>query len=458
MTLTKLYSLFLQSAGVCTDTRKLKQGEIYIALKGENFDGNLFAEKALENGALAVVVDDNQVVKKEDEKYVLVENGLKTLQDLAHHHRMQFPDLEVIAITGSNGKTTTKELVGAVLKTQYKVLVTQGNFNNHIGLPLTLLQLKKGDEIAVLEMGDNKPGDIKELCEIAEPQYGLITNIGYDHIGFYGSMDANAKGKLELFEYIITEKKGILYVNQDDTYLKPYTKYLHLNAPPLQDFVENALALPYSVGDFGLVYEPLCKIVKKGLESLEVYLFLPSRKKPLRIKSTLSGSYNAENIIAAAVIGLNFEIPNEQIKSAIESYLPTNQRSQLIKLGEKNIILDCYNANPSSMKVAIENIVQLNSKNGVLLGDMLELGQFSEEEHRKLGELLNKCNLECIVLIGNEIKNTMAVLKNKNLHWFETTADAQPAVADLMKNCEVILFKGSRGIGLEALLNCFEIK
>jgi UDP-N-acetylmuramoyl-tripeptide--D-alanyl-D-alanine ligase len=428
MNIIELYELFFKHPVVTTDSRKCPSGSIFFALKGDNFDGNLFAEKALSAGCAYAIVDDENVVKSE--QYILTDNVLETLQQLARHHRRTL-GTKVIAITGTNGKTTTKELTAAVLSEKYKVLYTQGNLNNHIGVPLTLLRLTKEHEIAVVEMGANHPGEIRELCGIAEPDYGLITNVGHAHLEGFGSFEGVIKTKGELYDFI-RERKGYIFVNQENEHLIGMTKELKTILYG-QKLKKNTL-----VAGTVLESNPLLSFNRTsfGHDSYTV-------------KTNLVGSYNLWNVLAAISIGLYFDVEDSLINKAISEYQPTNNRSQFKETAHNKLIIDAYNANPSSMGAALENFGSMDvSPKAVILGDMLELGEKSLELHK---ELLNKVisyGFEKVFLCGKNFS-----LVGEGLDCFENVEN----LIEYLKNVSIsgfyILIKGSNGIRLEKIVD-----
>lgn len=424
MTISELHQLFLASQGISTDTRKLDKNTLFFALKGAHFNGNQFALKALEEGCHYAVVDED--IKTDDERVIRVDSVLKTLQDLANFHRQQF-DIPVIGITGSNGKTTTKELVGEVLKTTYHTLVTEGNLNNHLGVPFTLLRLTKEHQMAVIEMGANKPGDIQELVEIAEPTHGLITNIGTAHIEGFGSYEGVLKTKTEMYRFL-GQNHGTIFVNASDKTL--------LNQLP------NVKAFTYHASN---------AFINGKLVSSNPFICLKWSKSdyesPL-IETHLVGTYNFINFLAAIAIGSYFDVKPERINDALAHYQPTNKRSQVQKTSKNTLIVDCYNANPTSMQAAIETIDQMESKHKLLiLGDMLELGDLTESEHTKIIDILTNKGLKAI-LIGSRFKAL-----NSPFPSFDSVDDE--ALKNQLKSVEnhLILLKGSRGIQLEKLID-----
>lgn len=420
----KLYSLFLKYPLVCTDTRNIKPGSIFFALKGDTFNANTFAAKAIESGSAVAVIDED--IYKKDEPYFLVPNVLQTLQQLAAFHRRQLKT-KIIGITGSNGKTTTKELIFSVLKKKYSTYATQGNFNNHIGVPLTLLSLNDQHQMAVVEMGANHIGEIAELCNIAQPDYGIITNIGSAHLEGFGGQEGVIKAKSELFQYI-NQQEGLLFVNCDNPLLMNLSgtnKKITYGEKTSADFKSNFIEA-----------DPFVK------------LSINDNKEQQIIHTQIIGKYNFENIVAAACIGNYFAVDVKNIKAALEEYVPSNSRSQIIKSATNTILLDAYNANPTSMKAAIENFYEMKGSNKILiLGDMLELGEHSNEEHKKIITLLQEKGFENSMLIGKEFSRT----GNKNT--YKNTEEVMKKLSQYPIANSLILIKGSRGIKLETLLN-----
>jgi UDP-N-acetylmuramoyl-tripeptide--D-alanyl-D-alanine ligase len=422
-----LYELYKKHPQVQTDTRKLKLGDLYFALKGPNFNGNIFALAALENGASYAIVDEaiafSQAV---DDRILQVEDVLSTLQSLAKLHRQQF-DIPFIGITGSNGKTTTKELVYAVLASHFKTYTTQGNLNNHIGVPLTLLSIHSDAQMAVIEMGANHLNEIASYCDYAMPNFGLITNCGKAHLEGFGSEEGVKKGKGELYDYL-RNNKGTAFVMSDYDYLQKMSVGIHpvmtygINSGMLQataNTVNGFLQVQFNTGF--------------DIES---------------IQTQLVGEYNLPNILAAVSIGIYFKVPAEKIKSAIENYAPTNSRSQLIKWKENDVILDAYNANPSSMKLAIENFAKLNATHKIVcIGGMKELGSTSIAEHQQLITLLEQTNWEQVLLVGGDFENC-----KHNYLFFPTALDAKAWLQKQSYTHRSILIKGSRGIQMEKVL------
>ncbi|HND75536.1 MAG TPA: UDP-N-acetylmuramoyl-tripeptide--D-alanyl-D-alanine ligase, partial [Saprospiraceae bacterium] len=370
----ELYSVFVKHPKVSTDTRKITPNSLFFALKGDSFDGNQFAETALNLGASYAVIDDEK--KYHGDKYILVEDVLTCLQQLATYHRKQLKSI-IIAITGSNGKTTTKELIKKVLEKKYRTLATQGNLNNHIGVPLTLLSITPEIELAIVEMGANHVGEIAMLCNIAQPDYGMITNIGKAHIGEFGSFENIIKAKTELYAYIKSNGKKI-FVNAEDALLMKHARDI--------DQIT-----------YGTRSNAYCRS-----ELVEVNPFLKIVYENQPIQSKLIGTYNFDNITLAICIGKYFGIGIADIKNAIEEYVPSNNRSQIVKTKSNEIVLDAYNANPSSMMVAIQNFYQMKGDDKwLILGDMLELGQYEVEEHKSIIKLIESKKFKHVILVGN---------------------------------------------------------
>ncbi|OYU94674.1 MAG: UDP-N-acetylmuramoyl-tripeptide--D-alanyl-D-alanine ligase [Bacteroidetes bacterium B1(2017)] len=426
MTTTELYTLFLQYPEVCTDTRKLSKNCLFFALKGDNFNGNTFAQMALDQGAAYCIVDEAEFVV--NEKCILVSNVLNTLQDLAKYHRHQL-NLPVIAIVGSNGKTTTKELISSVLQTKYSILSTPGNFNNHIGLPLTLLMLTKKHEIAVIEMGANHQEENAFLCQIACPSHGIVTNNGKDHLEGFGSMEGVILSNAELFDYL-KQENGIAFVNGNDSVLMNKSEGIQnriIYAAHTEEKIDAQTT--YLKAD---CFQPTIQFKLQGTE----------------IISPLSGDYNFDNILAALSIGLHFGLTAAQIKQGIEQYEPKNLRSQLIEKEHNKIFLDAYNANPSSMEVSIRNFVAMPGSNKVLiLGDMFELGKYEAEEHQSLVEYCQNLGLEDVILVGKAFCRTNTAYKK-----FEQTKEVAAFLTENPFKNKFVFLKGSRGMKIESLI------
>jgi len=420
----KIYKIFLSHSSVQTDTRKIKKGDLFFALKGPNFNGNEFALKALEMGAVYAIVDE--VIEGTNDQIILVDDVLSTLQALAKYHRKQF-NIPFIAITGSNGKTTSKELIYAVLSSHFKTYTTQGNLNNHIGVPLTILSVGKDAEMAVIEMGANHQKEIEGYCEYTLPTHGVITNCGKAHLEGFGGVEGVRKGKGELFNFI-RQHNGAIFIYADYDYLKT-----------MSSGIQNKIVYGQSEGMLQgsvLQNEPFLQVsITKGL-SVD------------RINSQLVGDYNLPNILCAAAIGKHFGVPDEKIKSAIENYIPSNSRSQLIKKGSNEIILDAYNANPSSMKVAIENFAGLKSnKKILLLGAMMELGDDSILEHKLLVKLIQQYKWDAVVLVGGDFA------KIEHPYIYLSTSDQAKAWFDSQHyDNATILIKGSRSFAMEKVI------
>jgi len=424
--LTDIYNIFLKHPKVVTDTRNLSPSCMFFALKGENFDGNRFAAEALEKGAAWAVVDE--VEYKTDHRCILVENVLKTLQELARHHRSSF-NFPVIAITGTNGKTTTKELINAVLAEKFSVVSTSGNLNNHIGVPLTLLRLNQSTQIAVIEMGANHPGEIDFLCRIALPDFGIITNIGRAHLEGFGSFEGVIRTKTELYRFL-EENHGMAFVNLNDSLLMEHSGRLERHT--------------YGFGS------------EAGLEGIGMgpgdFLQIGIRNAnggTVELKSRLFGEYNAVNILAAACIGRHFGLSDEEIKRAVESYEPSNNRSQVKKSGKNLLVLDLYNANPSSMEAAMKSFAASSYENKVLvLGDMRELGPEEDEMHRHIISLAQELAFHEVYLVGPVFTR---VYTSREFICFGDSGLARMWFEHQPLNGKTILLKGSRGIKLETI-------
>jgi UDP-N-acetylmuramoyl-tripeptide--D-alanyl-D-alanine ligase len=427
ITINKLHQLFLQTVGVCTDTRSITPQSLFVALKGENFDGNQFAQQAIANGAKYALTSKKDLADGEHIFYV--SDTLLALQSLANHHRKQF-NIPVIAITGSNGKTTTKELFNAVLSKKYKTLATKGNLNNHIGVPLTLLGLQAHHQLAIIEMGANHQGEIALLSRIAVPNIGLITNIGKAHLEGFGGIEGVIKGKTELYQFLINNQGKIIY-NADNIVLK-----------------EKALATNTLTYGFKHLADCVGTIVKEQ-PFLEISYAFKS-KSQVQVSSNLIGLYNAENILSAVCIGKFLEVDDKDIAEAIAAYLPDNSRSQIIKQNNLTIILDAYNANPSSMKAALDNFSKMEGNNKmVVLGDMFELGETSAIEHENIINEALKGNYVQTMFVGPRF----SVFKDKyKASFFDDTASCASHLSALNLKENKLLIKGSRGMKLETLL------
>jgi UDP-N-acetylmuramoyl-tripeptide--D-alanyl-D-alanine ligase len=425
MQIASLYEIFKNNRKVQTDTRKLSAGEIFFALKGPNFNGNHYALKALEQGAAAVVVDEYNGIA--DDRIFLVDDALKALQDLARHHRQQL-NIPFIAITGSNGKTTTKELVHAVLSAHFITATTKGNLNNHIGVPLTLLSVPDDAEMAVIEMGANHQKEIAGYCQIALPTHGLITNCGKAHLEGFGGVEGIRKGKGELYDFL-RENDGTIFVNSDMTDLMGMSMG-----------VRNRIFYGQSKGSFNAEMAEASPLLTVEISRLDWGLH--------HLHTNLVGSYNLANIEAAICIGDHFGIPFPKIAQAIATYVPNNARSQLMTKGTNSIFLDAYNANPSSMKVAIENFAsQTHANKWLFLGAMMELGEESVQEHQALIDLLQSLTLKQVILVGGDFGSIM-----QQYPYFSNTALASEWLTANKPEQALILIKGSRSTGMEKLL------
>lgn len=425
MTIQNIHDLFLKCSQVSIDTRRIEPNAMFVAIKGERFDANTFAREAMEKGAAYVIIDNKEYYI--DERTILVEDSLKSLQELAQYHRI-FLKLPIVALTGSNGKTTTKELINVVLSKKFKTVATVGNLNNHIGVPLTLLTFTKDTEIGIVEMGANHQKEIEFLCEIAQPDYGFITNFGKAHLEGFGGVEGVIKGKSEMYAYLKANKKSV-FVNLDDDIQNSKTTEIKRYSFSQKDksahvFIESVVANPF------------VKINALGVT----------------IHSHLIGLYNANNISAAITIGHHFGILPSDIKEAIEYYIPENNRSQLLVKGSNEIILDAYNANPSSMKVALENFIQLDKPNkAIIIGDMYELGVESLTEHKFIVDFLAKeTSFECH-LVGKDFFSNE--IKSQWLHFYPTFEDFTKFLTDHSFSHKILLIKGSRGMALERTLD-----
>jgi UDP-N-acetylmuramoyl-tripeptide--D-alanyl-D-alanine ligase len=416
MNIIELYEIYKQYPSVQTDTRKLKKDDLFFALKGPSFDANAFAETALRNGAAFAIIDDPGY--QHIANTILVDNVLDTLQQLALQHRNQF-DIPFIAITGSNGKTTTKELVHAVLSTTFKTYTTAGNLNNHIGVPLTILSIPPDAEMAVIEMGANHLGEIASYCLYTLPDYGLITNVGKAHLEGFGGYEGVKKGKGELFDFL-RENGGTAFVLWDHEYLRNMSRGIEK-------------IIKYETGKDTLIHaEPFLKFQEDGLE----------------ISTLLVGAYNLPNVLAAVSIGKHFKVKDTLIKTALEAYVPGNSRSQLIETGSNRIILDAYNANPSSMRAAIENFVKIDSASKVLLlGAMAELGKESVQEHKEIVDLISRHEWSDVILVGGDFLKVDTPYKT-----FRNAAEAAEWYAGQHFENTYFLVKGSRSTQMEKVL------
>lgn len=423
MDLEKLYSIYTTSTGVSTDTRTLKPGNLFFALQGERFDGNRFAAEAIEKGACCAVVTGN--APSADNRYFIVDDALQALQSLARHHRRQLA-IPFIGLTGSNGKTTSKELISGVLAKKYRVFATKGNLNNHIGVPLSVLSVTPQTEIAIIEMGANHVGEIAQLCTIAQPTHGFITNIGKAHIGTFGGFDNIIRGKTELYEHLV-QHNGTVFINSQNNILMGFAH--RFKNPVFYPAKGN-----FSYTEF-ISASPYVRIrMENGSE----------------VQTRLPGRYNFENIAAAICIGKYFGVPPEAIAEALAAYVPANMRSQVVQKGTNTILLDAYNANPTSMQAALENLAEMNAHRKVaILGDMYELEEAAEAEHRAIGRLLAELDFVQVYLCGKLMKYAAEAFPAAR--YFE---DKQQ-LADYLKTHPiegaVVLIKGSRGMALETV-------
>lgn len=419
-----LYKVFLESTGVNTDTRKIEKGNIFFALKGGNFDGNKFAQIALKAGASFAVVDNKDVIISE--QYLLVDDVLTALQKLASYHRVRL-EIPIIGITGSNGKTTTKELIKTVLASRKVISATEGNLNNHIGVPLTLLSMNMDTEIGIVEMGANHIGEIAELCNIAHPTHGIITNIGKAHLEGFGDFDGVLRAKSELYHYLI-KNDGTIFVNSDDDILMNMTR--RMKDPVLFN----------NTGDF---YEA---------EFLDANPFVRYRSEGDNIVQTqLIGKYNFKNLAAALCIGKFFNVDNQQADNAVAGYKPSNNRSQIITTEKNKIILDAYNANPVSMMAALENLDGMDHQNKVvILGDMFELGDDTDKEHSRVVEQSAKMMLDQAIFCGEA--SHLAAGNEAGITSFKSKDELAEYLMENPITDALVLIKASRGMGLESLV------
>ncbi len=428
-----LYEIYLQSKQVFTDSRRILPGGLFFALKGERFDGNKYAGQALEQGAAYAVVDNPEVVK--GKRYILVRDVLTSLQELARYHRRQFI-IPVIAITGSNGKTTTKELVHAVLSAQYRAHCTQGNLNNHIGLPLTLLAMPPQTDTLIVEMGANHQREIDFLCRIAEPTHGLITNIGRAHLEGFGGLEGVKKGKGELYRYL-AETNGTAFVDRDEPFLEGLAEAVRKKV----FYIESEQPNPK---------RPDLEVRRLAIKPFVKVAFLEENKEILEVQSQLIGAYNFNNVKTAVALGKYFKVPGLKIKAAVENYVPANNRSQILKRNGNTFILDAYNANPSSMQEAVRNLGEMTGAPKIaILGDMLELGEYAAEAHETIARQALEQHFDRLILVGPLFK---AIARQLSLLHFPDTLSAKRWFGEQRFENALILIKGSRGIGLERLL------
>jgi UDP-N-acetylmuramoyl-tripeptide--D-alanyl-D-alanine ligase len=422
----KLYKYFQDSTGISIDTRTLKGGELFFCLKGKNFNGNEFADEALKKGAKFVVLDEKDFLDKKNKNQILVDDALKVLQDLATYHRKK-QDIPLIGITGSNGKTTTKDLVASVLKTQYKVYATHGNYNNHIGVPLSLLKIEKKHQIAVIEMGANRMGEIADLCELSLPNFGILTNIGQAHLEGFRSYDNIKKTKLALYESI-RKHSGFVFVHHEDDVLMKESQQMKRDTYGFSDAADVKVKLIPGKPNLELEYD-------KAMISTQLF-----------------GEFNIYNVAAAIAVGKHFKVSNSNIKKALETYHPENNRSQIVKGKNNLLILDAYNANPDSMTNVIKFFGRLDAYSKTLiLGDMLELGEFETEKHKMILQLISKLSFDHVFLVGpafGKFKNEF-----KQFEYFQNSAEAKKHFETFSIQGNQILLKGSRGMQLESLMD-----
>ncbi len=430
MNIKELYAIYEQHPVITTDSRDCPEGSIFIALKGDSFDGNQFAAQALDKGCAVAVVSDELVYNSYhgDKLMVLVQDTLQTFKDLAREHRRRF-DIPVVGITGTNGKTTTKELVAAVLSQRYNVMATQGNYNNDIGVPKTLFRLNSGHEIAVVEMGASHPGDIKTLAETAEPTCGLITNVGKAHLQGFGSFEGVVHTKGELYDNLASRQGSIIFVNADNEHLMGilpqgvntvyYTRGVGMEKARIQGEI--------------IACDPFLRLRWRADGGLWH-----------KVTTHLIGSYNLDNVLAAVTVGMHFDVSPEQIVQALESYVPSNNRSQLTETGRNHLIVDAYNANPTSMAAALDNfcLMQVSPKMAIL-GEMRELGSSSREEHIRLVEKLASCPFDTVWLVGEEFKDIDCPYRK-----FDDVEQVKEAIRANCPEGHFILIKGSNGIRL----------
>ncbi len=423
MDIKTLYTLFLQTKKITTDSRNIPEDSIFFALKGENFNGNTFAREALEKGATYAIIDEEKY--EINTQTILVEDVLKTLQQLAEYHRKKL-GIPILSLTGSNGKTTTKELINAVLSKKFNTVATQGNLNNHIGVPLTLLAMDKTTEFGIVEMGANHQKEIAFLCNIATPDYGCITNFGKAHLEGFGGIAGVIKGKSELYDYLIKNQKFIFYNADDPIQINKLKNYNQ----------KYSFSQQQNTGDL-------------RIQSKATLPYISATLNNNTISSQLIGTYNFNNIAMAITIGEYFKIPREHVKQAIESYIPNNNRSQYFKKDSNTIILDAYNANPTSMKAALDNLTSLPVQNKIaFLGDMFELGSEASGEHQTIADYAREARLDNVYLIGIHFSQVQTSFKIfKTFKDFETFLKKNP-----LKN-QTILIKGSRGMALERIVD-----
>ncbi|MBO0343443.1 MAG: UDP-N-acetylmuramoyl-tripeptide--D-alanyl-D-alanine ligase [Bacteroidota bacterium] len=422
MTMEELHALFLEHPKICTDTRKITENCMFFALKGPNFNGNAFAQEALDKGAAYAVIDEKEF--KTSDRFVVCEDVLGTLQQLATYHR-NYSKAKIVSLTGSNGKTTTKELINAVISKKYKTIATQGNLNNHIGVPLTLLSIKEDTEITIVEMGANHQKEIEFLCSIAQPDFGYITNFGKAHLEGFGGVEGVIKGKSEMYDYLMANDNYVFFNADDDIQkgkLANYTK-----------------KMGFSTNDPNYY----------NIKFLGVDPFVSLEAEGTQIQTQLVGKYNFPNCCAAILMGKYFNVPIDDIKSAIEAYQPQNNRSQLLSKNGFDIVLDAYNANPTSMKAALENFSLMDAQRKTLIiGDMFELGDTAAEEHQAIADVVIELGFDDAYLVGENFHGTHTKLKK-----FKSFDDLKAYLSKNPLKKGALLIKGSRGMALERVLD-----
>ena len=423
-----LYRCFEQSKGVTTDTRQCREGMMFFALRGENFDGNCYAGEALEKGCSYVVVDNSDYADEADARVIFVENSLRALQVLARYHRRTL-GTPIVGITGTNGKTTTKELVSTVLSKKFNTLYTQGNLNNHIGVPLTLLGLTREHDMAVVEMGANHPGDIKELVEIAEPDYGLITNVGLAHLQGFGSLEGVIRTKGELYDYLRTTERHTIFLNADNAHLKG-----------IADGLE---AVTYGQGE-----ETFVRGEFVACDPCLKFKWQRGERNWHMVATQLIGSYNIDNALCAVAVGCYFGVPHEDISIALSEYTPQNNRSQLTVTRRNKLVVDAYNANPTSMRAALDNFACMEvPRKMAILGDMKELGEATATAHQEIIDRLATCGFDEVWLVGESFAKTV-----HNQRTFADVEAVKVALQEAMPEDYCILIKGSNSMKLASLV------
>ena len=428
MDISELYRIFTEHPQVTTDSRDCPKGSIFFALKGESFNGNAFAAKALEQGCSYAVIDEKEFAVEGDSRYILTDDCLTTLQQLANYHRRKL-GTKIIGITGTNGKTTTKELVATVLAEKYNVLYTQGNFNNHIGVPKTLLRLTAENDIAVIEMGANHPGEIKTLVNIVEPDYGIITNVGKAHLKGFGSFEGVIRTKGELYDYL-REHNGTVFIHNENEHLLKIAGGLNLIKYGTTDSDELSVC-----GEF-LSCDPFLN-----------FRWRHCKAQWNEVRTHMIGSYNIYNMLAAACIGLYFDVTEEQICHALANYVPTNNRSELEVTANNKLIIDAYNANPTSMEAALKNFKEIKADHKMaIIGAMKELGEVSDEEHQKVADMLKALDIEQVWLVGDEFKSTDCTFRK-----FNNVEEVKQAIDENKPEDFCILIKGSNSTKLYEL-------